>query len=183
MKTHPTTLPGVMVFEIAVFGDARGRFMETFRKERYREHGITLEFVQDNFSSSARDVVRGLHYQLEQPQGKLVHCTRGAIWDVAVDIRRGSPTFGQWFGTELSADNHRQMWIPPGFAHGFVATTESADVCYKVTANYSPTDERSIQWNDPTLAVAWPLAGEPTLSKRDAAATPLETSELPTYRP
>jgi dTDP-4-dehydrorhamnose 3,5-epimerase len=183
MKSLATTLPGVMLFELDSFGDARGRFMETFRRDRYRELGIDLEFVQDNYSSSARDVVRGLHYQLEHPQGKLVHVTRGTIFDVAVDVRRGSPTFGRWFGTELSADNHHQMWIPPGFGHGFVATSESADVCYKVTANYAPTDERAVRWNDPTINIAWPLTGEPTLSGRDSKAPSLADAELPGFRP
>ena len=182
MKTHPTTLPGVQLFELDSFGDARGRFMETFRRDRYRELGIDLEFVQDNFSASARDVVRGLHYQLQFPQGKLVHVVQGAVFDVAVDIRRGSPTFAQWFGTELSADNHHQLWIPPGFAHGFVATSESAMVCYKVTANYAPADERAIAWNDPQLAIRWPLAGEPTLSGRDSKALRLADAELPQFR-
>lgn len=183
MKSLPTTLPGVLLFELDSFGDSRGRFMETFRRDGYRELGLELEFVQDNFSSSARDVVRGLHHQLEHPQGKLVHVTRGEIFDVAVDIRRGSPSFGKWFGAQLSADNHYQLWIPPGFAHGFVATSEQADVCYKVTANYMPIDERSIQWNDPGIGIEWPLAGVPTLSVRDAKALTLAESELPTFLP
>jgi len=181
MKSLDTTLPGVRLFALDSFGDPRGRFMETFRRDRYRELGIELEFVQDNFSSSARDVVRGLHYQLEHPQGKLVHVIHGTIFDVAVDIRRGSPTFGKWFGAELSSENHRQMWIPPGFAHGFVATSDLAYVCYKVTANYAPADERAVQWNDPQLAIAWPLAGEPTLSRRDGAAPSLADAELPQH--
>ena len=185
MKTLPTTIPGVVLLELDSFGDARGRFMETFRRDRYVELGIAvgLDFVQDNFSSSAKNVVRGLHYQLVHEQGKLVHVTRGEIFDVAVDIRRGSPTFGRWFGTMLSADNHHQLWIPPGLAHGFVATSESADVCYKVTAAYSKSDERAIRWNDPALAIAWPLSGEPTLSARDAEAPLVAGAELPTYRP
>jgi dTDP-4-dehydrorhamnose 3,5-epimerase len=126
--------------------------------------------------------VRGLHYQLQYPQGKLVHVVHGAIFDVAVDIRRGSPTFGQSFGTELSADNHHQLWIPPGFAHGFVATSDLAMVCYKVTANYAPADERAVRWNDPQLAIPWPLAGEPTLSGRDSRAPLLADAELPQFR-
>jgi dTDP-4-dehydrorhamnose 3,5-epimerase len=180
MKTLPTTLPGVVLLELDVFGDHRGRFMETFRRDRYREFGIDLEFVQDNFSSSTKGILRGLHYQLHHPQGKLVHVTRGEVFDVAVDIRKGSPTFGQWFGTILSADNHRQMWVPPGFAHGFLVTSEQADFVYKVTANYAPADERGIAWNDPQLAIAWPIAGEPTLSKKDAAAPLFHDAELPT---
>jgi dTDP-4-dehydrorhamnose 3,5-epimerase len=179
MKTLPTTLPGVVLLELDVFGDHRGRFMETFRRDRYREFGIDLEFVQDNFSSSTKGILRGLHYQLHHPQGKLVHVTRGEVFDVAVDIRKGSPTFGQWFGTILSADNHRQMWVPPGFAHGFLVTSEQADFVYKVTANYAPADERGIAWNDPELAIAWPIASEPTLSKKDAAAPLLRDAELP----
>lgn len=180
MKTLPTTLPGVVLLELDVFGDHRGRFIETFRRDRYREFGIDLEFVQDNFSSSTKGILRGLHYQLHQPQGKLVHVTRGEVFDVAVDIRRGSPTFGRWFGTTLSAENHRQMWVPPGFAHGFLVTSDQADFVYKVTANYAPADERGIAWNDPQLAIAWPIAGEPTLSKKDAAAPLFRDAELPT---
>jgi dTDP-4-dehydrorhamnose 3,5-epimerase len=179
MKTLPTTLPGVVLLELEVFGDARGRFMETYRRPRYVEVGVGEEFVQDNFSSSVRGTLRGLHYQLNTPQGKLVHVTRGAVFDVAVDIRKGSPTFGRWFGTELSAENHRQMWIPPGFAHGFVVTSDEADFAYKCTTIYSAADDRAIRWNDPQLAIAWPLQGEPLLSKRDAAAPLLAEAELP----
>lgn len=185
MKPLPTSLPGLVLLELAVFGDHRGRFMETFRRDRYLEHGIGvgLEFVQDNFSSSARGTLRGLHYQLQHPQGKLVHVTRGEVFDVAVDIRRGSPTFGRWFGTLLSGDNHRQLWIPPGFAHGFLVTSDQADFAYKVTASYAPADERSLAWDDPELAIAWPVTGAPTLSGRDAAAATLRTAELPAYEP
>jgi len=185
MKALPTTLPGVVLLELDVFGDARGRFMETYRRERYLEHGVGvgLEFVQDNYSRSVKDTLRGLHYQLAHPQGKLVHVTRGEVFDVAVDIRTGSPTFGQWFGATLSEDNHRQMWIPPGFAHGFVVTSDSADFVYKCTAAYAPADDRSILWSDPELAITWPLAGEPLLSKRDVAAPGLRAAELPTYTP
>jgi len=185
MKTLPTDLPGIVLVELAVFGDHRGQFMETFRRDRYREVGIAvgLEFVQDNFSSSTGGILRGLHYQLEHPQGKLVHVTRGEIYDVAVDIRVGSPTFGKWYGATLSASNHQQIWIPPGFAHGFVVTSDHADVCYKVTAGYVPADERAIAWNDPDLGIRWPVTGEPTLSKRDAAAPRLRDAELPKYAP
>ena len=185
MQILPTTLPGVILLELDVFGDARGRFMETFRRERYLELGIGvgLDFVQDNFSSSSKGILRGLHHQLTRPQGKLVHVTRGEAFDVAVDIRRGSPTFGQWFGTILSADNHRQVWVPPGFAHGFVALTDDTDFAYKVTAEYLPSDERSIAWNDPDLAISWPIDFLPTLSKKDAVATLLRDAELPTYEP
>jgi dTDP-4-dehydrorhamnose 3,5-epimerase len=186
MKTLPTTLPGVVLLELDVFGDSRGRFMETYRRERYLELGIAvgLEFVQDNFSTSVKGTLRGLHQQLHNPQGKLVWVTRGEVWDVAVDIRRGSPTFGKWFGNYLSADNHLQMWVPPGFAHGFVVTSETADFTYKCTASYVASDERAIKWDDPELAVAWPLGGaEPILSARDQKAPLLRDAELPTYKP
>ncbi|HEY0190055.1 MAG TPA: dTDP-4-dehydrorhamnose 3,5-epimerase [Kofleriaceae bacterium] len=188
MKSLPTTLPGVVLLELDVFGDARGRFMETFRRDRYLEAGVGVgcEFVQDNFSTSVRGTLRGLHHQLTRPQGKLVHVTRGEVFDVAVDIRRGSPAFGQWFGALLSADNHRQMWIPPGFAHGFVVTSDSADFAYKVTATYAPEDDRSIRWDDPALAITWPRvwdAAGPLLSKRDVAAPLLADAELPAYAP
>jgi dTDP-4-dehydrorhamnose 3,5-epimerase len=185
VKLVPTSLPGVMMIELDVFDDARGRFLETFRRDRYLDAGIAvgLEFVQDNLSSSVRGTLRGLHYQLAQPQGKLVHVTRGEVFDVAVDIRRGSPQFGAWFGTLLSADNHRQLWIPPGFAHGFVVTSDRADVAYKVTASYAPADERSIRWDDASLAISWPSVGPPLLSKRDAAAPSLRDAELPGYAP
>ncbi|MEO8704144.1 MAG: dTDP-4-dehydrorhamnose 3,5-epimerase [Kofleriaceae bacterium] len=181
MKTLPTSLPDLVLVELDVFGDARGRFMETYQRARYREHGIAvdLEFVQDNFSSSVKGTLRGLHYQLANPQGKLVHVTRGDVFDVAVDIRRESPTFRRWFGTTLSADNHRQLWIPPGFAHGFLVTSESADFTYKVTAPYVRDDDRAIRWNDPELAIAWPLDGEPLLSPRDLDAALLRDAVLP----
>lgn len=183
MKSLPTSLPGVALLELDVFGDHRGRFMETFQRDRYRSLGIALEFVQDNFSSSARGTLRGLHYQLQHPQGKLVHVVRGEVFDVAVDIRTGSPTFGQWFGTTLSAENHRQMWIPPGFAHGFLVVSELAEVAYKATAIYHPADEIAIQWNDPELAIAWPLVEAAILSKRDVAAPGLREVKLPTFTP
>jgi dTDP-4-dehydrorhamnose 3,5-epimerase len=186
MKTLPTNLPGVVLLELDAHGDHRGRFLETFRRDRYRELGIGvgLDFVQDNFSSSARGTLRGLHYQLRHPQGKLVHVTRGQVFDVAVDIRTGSPTFGQWFGAVLSADNYRQMWIPPDFAHGFLVMSGEADFAYKITATYAPADDHAIAWNDPELAIKWPLAWlEPMLSSRDAAAPRLRAAELPTYTP
>jgi dTDP-4-dehydrorhamnose 3,5-epimerase len=183
MKTVPTTLPGVVMIELDVFGDHRGRFMETYRRDRYAELGIGVEFVQDNFSSSAKGILRGLHYQLHRPQGKLVHVTRGEVFDVVVDLRRGSPMFKQSFGTRLSAENHRQIWVPPGFAHGFLVLSEQADFAYKVTANYDPSDERAVMWNDPELAIAWPIDGAPTLSRKDAAAASLSTAELPMYTP
>lgn len=171
MKTLSTTLPGVVLLELTAHGDHRGRFLETFQRDRYAAHGITDEFVQDNFSSSRRGTLRGLHYQRKRPQGKLVHVTRGEVFDVAVDVRPDSPTFGQSFGTLLSATNHRQMWIPPGFAHGFLVTSEEADFAYKVTEIYDPTDEYVIAWDDPDLAIPWPLSDTaPILSSRDAKA-------------
>ena len=184
MKSLETGLPGVVLLELDVFGDERGRFMETFRRERYHELGIGagLEFVQDNLSTSVRGVLRGLHQQVAHPQGKLVTVSRGAIWDVAVDVRRGSPSFGKWFGATLSADNHRQLWIPPGFAHGFVTISDIADVLYKCTDVYRPADEHPIRWDDPDLAVAWPLEGmSPVISARDQAAPLLRDAKLPTY--
>lgn len=185
MKRLPTTLPGVVLLELDVFGDSRGRFMETFRRERYLEAGVAvgLDFVQDNFSSSVKGTLRGLHYQLEHPQGKLVHVTHGEVFDVAVDIRRGSPTFGQWFGTLLSADNHRQLWLPPGFAHGFLVTSAEAHFSYKCTQTYVASDDRSLRWDDPDLGITWPLEGAPLLSKRDVAAPGLRDALLPTYAP
>lgn len=185
MKILPTPLPDIVLLELDVFGDQRGMFIETFRRDRYLELGIGvgLEFVQDNFSSSVRGTLRGLHYQLEHAQGKLVHVARGEVWDVAVDIRKGSPTFGKWFGQTISADNHLQMWVPPGFAHGFLVTSDVAEFVYKVTANYAPADEHAIAWNDPALAIAWPLEGEPILSKRDKVAVSLRDAALPAWKP
>ena len=182
MKTLPTPLPGVVLIELAVFDDARGRFYETYRRERYAALGITADFVQDSFSSSVAGALRGLHYQLGAPQGKLMHVTRGEIFDVVVDIRRGSPTFGRWFGTVLSAANHRQLWVPPDFAHGFAVLSEEADFVYKCTAPYAPAHDRAIRWDDAELAIEWPLR-EPLLSPRDAAAPSLRDAELPRYAP
>lgn len=186
MKSFPTTLPGVVLLELDVFGDHRGRFMETYQRERYVEHGvgINLDFIQDNFSSSPKGTLRGLHYQLEHPQGKLVHVSRGQVFDVAVDIRDGSPTFGRSFSAILSADNHLQMWIPPGFAHGFLVLSDVADFVYKTTAYYVPTDERAIAWDDHELAIPWSLVGAPDpnlISKRDQSAPGLREAELPKY--
>ena len=181
MKTLPTTLPGVVLLELDAHGDHRGRFLETFQRERYLAIGIGvgLDFVQDNFSSSRRGTLRGLHYQLRHPQGKLVHVTRGEVFDVAVDVRPNSPTFGQSFGALLSARNYHQMWIPPGFAHGFLVTSEEADFAYKVTATYDAADEYAIAWDDPELAIPWPLADSaPILSSRDARAPRLRGAAL-----
>ena len=180
MKLVPATLRGAFLVEVEPVIDERGWFARTFSRDEFAAHGLDPHVEQCSHSvTHRRGTLRGLHYQLHNPQGKLVHVTRGAVFDVAVDIRRSSPTFGQWFGTELSAENHRQMWVPPNFAHGFVVLSEQADFVYKVTANYAPADERGILWNDPDLAIAWPITGEPTLSKKDAAAATLKTAELP----
>ncbi len=153
MNITKTSLPGVLILEPRVFGDDRGFFMETFNAARFREHGLPDVFVQDNHSRSGRDVLRGLHYQLPNPQGKLIGVVRGAIFDVAVDIRRGSETFGQWVGVELSEDNRRQLWVPEGFAHGFCTVSDTADVVYKCTALYDGPNDRVIRWNDPELGI------------------------------
>jgi dTDP-4-dehydrorhamnose 3,5-epimerase len=159
MKATPTAIPDVLVIEPKVFGDSRGFFYESFNQEAFNKAtGLDVQFVQDNHSRSAQGVLRGLHYQLPPfAQGKLVRCTRGAVWDVAVDIRKSSPTFGQWVGAELTEDNHKQFWIPPGFAHGFIVLSDSADFLYKTTAYYAPTHDRCIAWNDPSLNIDWPL--------------------------
>ncbi|HVR54518.1 MAG TPA: dTDP-4-dehydrorhamnose 3,5-epimerase [Pseudorhodoferax sp.] len=170
MKITPTAIPEVLVLEPRVFGDARGFFFESFNQRAFDEAtGTAHQFVQDNHSRSAQGVLRGLHYQIQQPQGKLVRVARGAVFDVAVDIRRASPTFGRWVGVELSEDNQRQLWVPPGFAHGFLVLSASADFLYKSTDYYAPAHERCIAWNDPTLAIGWPLAGGvPQVSGKDA---------------
>ncbi len=173
MNVQTTHLDGVLLIAPKVFGDARGFFLETFQARRYAEAGIPNSFVQDNHSRSARGVLRGLHYQIERPQGKLVMVTKGAVFDVAVDIRKGSPTFGQWFGAELNDENHHQLYVPPGFAHGFCVLSEQADFLYKCTETYAPDLERSIIWNDPDIAIAWPLEA-PSLSARDARAPRLK---------
>lgn len=177
MRFHPTPLPEVLLLEPAVFADDRGFFLETYRIDLFAANGIDLPFVQDNHSSSKRGVLRGLHYQEPQPQGKLVRCVAGSIFDVAVDIRRASPRFGRWFGTELSAENGRQLWIPPGFAHGFCATSERAEVVYKCTALWKKEYDRSIAWNDPQIGIEWPLA-DPILSPKDAGAPRLADAEI-----
>ena len=178
MKITRTRIPDVAVLEPEVFGDERGFFLESYNQKTFEEIGLGRNFVQDNHSRSARNVLRGLHYQLGQPQGKLVRVVSGSIWDVAVDIRRSSPTFGQWVGEELSAENKRMLWMPEGFAHGFLVTSASADVLYKATAFYAPGGERSLLWNDPQLAVGWPLSGEPLLSQKDRAGLALGQAEL-----
>jgi dTDP-4-dehydrorhamnose 3,5-epimerase len=180
MNVITTPLQGLLVLEPKVFGDDRGFFFESFNAKRFAElTGVTAEFVQDNHSRSAKGVLRGLHYQIQQAQGKLVRATAGSVFDVAVDIRKSSPTFGQWFGIELSAENKRQMWIPPGFAHGFVVTSDSAEFLYKTTDYWAPEHERSILWNDPAIGIQWPaLDAAPLLSGKDAAAALLANAEV-----
>ena len=168
MKVTPTAIADVLLIEPKVFGDARGFFYESFNEQAFREAtGVTLPFVQDNHSKSARGVLRGLHYQTQQAQGKLVRVVRGAVYDVAVDIRRDSPNFGQWTSAVLSAENRRQLWIPPGFAHGFLVLSDSAEFLYKTTDYYAPALERCIRWDDPALAIDWPLSAAPVLSAKD----------------
>jgi dTDP-4-dehydrorhamnose 3,5-epimerase len=173
MKAIPTDLPEVLLIEPKVFGDARGFFMESWNEARFNAAvGHEVRFVQDNHSRSTRGVLRGLHYQLHpHAQGKLVRCVSGAVFDVAVDLRRSSPDFGRWVGFELSAQNQRQVWIPPGFGHGFVVLSDSADFLYKTSGEYAPECEGAVRWDDPTLGIAWPLEGiTPQLSAKDAAA-------------
>ncbi|NVJ00279.1 dTDP-4-dehydrorhamnose 3,5-epimerase [Myxococcus sp. AM009] len=177
MKVTPLELPDVLLLEPKVFGDDRGFFMEMFHAARFAAVGIPGPFVQDNYSRSAKGTLRGLHFQEPQAQGKLVQVLAGAVYDVAVDVRRGSPTFGQWVAVELSADNRRQLWIPPGFAHGFCVVSDSADFHYKCTALYAPETERSVAWDDPDLAIAWPVS-EPLLSPKDARAPRLRDAPL-----
>ena len=179
MKVIPTAIPDLLILEPKVFGDARGFFMESYNATVFHDAtGLSPNFVQDNHSRSGKGVLRGLHYQIEQAQGKLVRVTRGAVFDVAVDLRQSSPTFGQWVGIELSEENNRQFWIPPGFAHGFLVTSDSADFLYKTTDYYAPQFERSLAWNDPTVGVAWPLEGiTPLLSAKGLAGKPLAECE------
>ncbi|MGJ7485909.1 dTDP-4-dehydrorhamnose 3,5-epimerase [Variovorax sp. LT2P21] len=180
MKATPTAIPEVIVIEPKVFGDARGFFYESFNQHAFNQAtGLEVVFVQDNHSRSSKDVLRGLHYQLPpHAQGKLVRVTRGAVFDVAVDIRRSSPTFGKWVGQELSEKNSLQMWIPPGFAHGFLVLSETADFLYKTTNYYAATHERSIAWSDPSLGIHWPCEGEPVLSNKDQCSPMLTAAEL-----
>ena len=174
VKRVETPLPGVFILTPAAFGDDRGLFFESWNERTFAEAvGSDVAFVQDNHSKSARGVLRGLHYQLPDPQGKLVRCTAGAVWDVAVDIRRSSPTYTQWFGTELSAENKCQLWVPVGFAHGFVALTEGAELQYKTTEFYLGDHDRAIAWDDPEIGIEWPLDGPPSLSEKDANAPAL----------
>ena len=180
MKATRLSIPDVVLIEPKVFGDARGFFFESFNQRAFNQAtGTDFQFVQDNHSRSAKGVLRGLHYQIRQPQGKLVRVVQGAVFDVAVDIRKNSPTFGQWVGVELSADNQRQLWVPPGLAHGFLVLSESAEFLYKTTDYYAPEHERCIAWNDPALAIAWPDIGmAPVLSGKDQLGKSLEQAEL-----
>ena len=178
MKVTPTAIPGVLIIEPEVFGDSRGFFYESFNQKAFNKAtGTDCQFVQDNHSRSAKDVLRGLHYQVNQPQGKLVRVVRGAVFDVAVDIRKGSPTFGKWVGMELSEENCRQLWIPEGFAHGFLVTSDSADFLYKTTDYYAPAHERCIVWNDADIGIDWPVAASPKLSAKDLLGGSLDCVE------
>jgi dTDP-4-dehydrorhamnose 3,5-epimerase len=178
MKIIPTSIPDVLIVEPTVYGDDRGFFFESFNQKAWNEAtGLNLPFVQDNHSRSARNVLRGLHYQIQHPQGKLVRALVGEIYDVVVDVRQKSPTFGKWEGVTLSAENKRQLWVPEGFAHGFVVVSEVAEVLYKTTDYWHPEFERSIIWNDPKLAIEWPLSGEPVLAKKDAAGLTFDEAE------
>jgi len=180
MKVTPTAIPEVMLIEPRVFGDERGFFFESFNQAKFNQAaGYDVAFVQDNHSRSAKGVLRGLHYQLPpHPQGKLVRCVVGEVFDVAVDIRKSSPTFGQWVGAVLSAENKQQLWIPPGFAHGFVTLSETADFLYKTTEFYAPETERCIAWNDPTIGIDWHFPGEPLLSAKDQLGVSLQSAEV-----
>lgn len=180
MQVIPTALPEVLILEPKVFGDTRGFFFESFNERVFRQAtGLQVSFVQDNHSRSARGVLRGLHYQIKQPQGKLVRVAQGAVFDVAVDMRRSSRNFGRWVGVELTAENHRQLWVPAGFAHGFVVTSESADLLYKTTDYYAPEHECCLVWNDSTVGVEWPTLMAPQLSAKDGRG--LALSQAPSY--
>lgn len=178
MRIHPTNLKEVKLIEPRVFEDSRGFFFESYNQRSFAELGIRETFVQDNHSKSERGVLRGLHYQLIEPQGKLVRAVRGEVYDVAVDLRRSSPSFGQWTGHLLSEDNKQMLWIPEGFGHGFLVLSPVAEVLYKATGFYAPQGERSILWNDPEIGIQWPEIGVPSLSKKDAAGKPLREAEV-----
>lgn len=182
MNVIPSALQGVLIIEPTVHRDQRGFLLETWNRRRYAAAGLPEEFVQDNHTRSAPGTLRGLHYQLQRPQGKLVRCVRGAVFDVAVDIRRGSPTFGKWVGVDLTAENKRQLWIPPGFAHGFCVPALESEVQYKCTEYYAPEDESGVLWSDPGLGIQWPVRN-PILSAKDAAYGPLSADrvDLPNY--
>ena len=178
MNVIETKLPGVKVIEPKVFGDHRGFFLETYNEGRYREAGIDVRFVQDNHSRSTKGVLRGLHYQLVQPQDKLVWCIRGRVWDVAVDVRKGSATFGQWFGVELDDQSKRQIFVPKGFAHGFCVLSDEAEIVYKCSDLYAPGGEGGVIWNDPAVGIEWPI-DSPVLSDKDSQLPPLSSARLP----
>jgi dTDP-4-dehydrorhamnose 3,5-epimerase len=180
MEFMATQIPDVVLIKPKVFGDERGYFMETWEKHKFAQAGINAEFVQDNYSRSVQATLRGLHYQIEQPQGKLVRVTVGEVFDIAVDIRKRSPTFTQWIGVVLSAQNKHQLWVPPGFAHGFVVLSETAEFSYKCTDFYAPQHERSIIWNDPDIGIDWPIPHDqpPILSPKDRAGVPFKAAEL-----
>lgn len=179
MELEPTEIPDVVLIRPKVFGDSRGFFLESWEEKKFAAAGLGMKFVQDNHSRSARHILRGLHYQIQQAQGKLVRVVTGTVFDVAVDIRRSSPTFGRWVGVTLSDENHHMLWIPPGFAHGFMVLSESADFIYRCTDFWAPAHERAIQWNDPDLNIAWPLPEgvEPVLSAKDAQAKRFRDAE------
>jgi dTDP-4-dehydrorhamnose 3,5-epimerase len=178
VKVIPTAIPDVLIIEPTVFGDERGFFFESFNQKKFLElTGLNVDFVQDNHSRSAKNVLRGLHYQIQQPQGKLVRVVQGAVFDVAVDIRRSSPTFGKHVGVELSSDNKRMLWVPPGFAHGFVTLSDTAEFLYKTTDYWAPEFERSIAWNDPAIDIEWPMEGVPALSGKDLQGKLLTEAE------
>jgi dTDP-4-dehydrorhamnose 3,5-epimerase len=178
LKVERASIPDVLLLEPKVFGDARGFFFESYNRRSFAAAtGLDVEFVQDNQSRSRRNVLRGLHYQVRQAQGKLVRVAAGEIWDVAVDLRRSSPSFGRWAGATLDAESHRLLWVPPGFAHGFVVLSEQADVLYKATDYYAPEHERTLLWNDPALGIAWPIAGDPFMTDKDRRGTPLAAAE------
>jgi dTDP-4-dehydrorhamnose 3,5-epimerase len=179
MQVLPTDLPGVLLLEPRVFGDARGVFFESYnRRAFHKATGVDVEFVQDNHSRSGKNVLRGLHYQVRQAQGKLVRVIAGEVWDVAVDLRKSASTFGRWTGFTLSAESRRMAWIPPGFAHGFLVVSDSAEVLYKATDYYAPEHERTLLWSDAALGIKWPLAGQPVLADKDRRGTPLAGAEV-----
>ena len=180
MNITPTAIPDVLIIEPKVFGDERGFFMETWNQQTFAKAGLDFNFVQDNHSRSRQGILRGLHYQIQNPQGKLVRVTQGCVYDVAVDLRRSSPSFGQWTAVELSAENHRLFWVPPGFAHGFYVMSEFADFQYKCTQLYAPEYERCVRWNDPDLNIPWPLVQDerPQLSAKDAIGASLTEAEV-----
>ena len=179
MKVTPTALPEVLILEPQSFGDERGFFFESYNARKFEQlTGVAANFVQDNHSKSAKGVLRGMHYQIQQPQGKLVRVIAGAIFDAVVDMRKSSPFFGRWVGVELSAENRRQLWVPPGFAHGFLVTSASAECLYKTTDYWAPEHERSILWNDPEIAIDWPLSGAPMLSSKDSKGALLADADV-----